>query len=235
MPRLRMVLPLAASLAIGLLAPVAPASADTILRMTETATVAAKPDQILAQLQASATATTSAEAQQKLNTMMAAAVARAQQVPGISVRTDAYNVWRVDVSQYDRNGKWQANQVLTLTGGDGPAMLALVDALQQAGLTTNQLSWRLAPETAKAARLQATEIAVKALRDRADEAAKWLGLRFVSFQEVRLDGAAPPPVPMYRRGPQPAVMPASVAPPVAEADNINVNATVEADIVLAPP
>jgi uncharacterized protein YggE len=175
------------------------------------------------------------EAQQKLNTIMAAAVARAQAVPGISVRTDAYNVFRVDVNQYDRNGKWQANQSLMLTAADGPPLLALVDSLQQAGLTTNQLSWRLSPEATKAARRQATEIAVKALRARADEAAQWLGLRFVSFQEVRLDDARPTPTPMYRRGLQPAAMAASPAPPVAEADNVNVNASVEADVVLAPP
>lgn len=235
MPRLGFMLPAVTSLVIVLLAPTGEAKANTILRLTETATVAAKPDQIVAQLQASAMATTSAEAQQKLNTMMAAAVARAQQVPNVSVRTDAYNVWRVDVTQYDRNGKWQANQGLTLTGGDGPALLALVDALQQSGLTTSQLSWRLAPETARAARRQASEIAVKALRTRADEAAQWLGLRFVSFQEVRLDDSRPTPMPMYRRGPQPAAMSASPAPPVAEADNVNVSTSVEADVVLAPP
>lgn len=218
-----------------LLAPMDRALADTILRMTETATVPAKPDQIVAQLQASATASTSAEAQQKLNVMMTAAVARAREVPGISVRTDAYNVFRVDVNQYDRNGKWQASQGLTLIGSDGPALLALADTLQQTGLTTNQLSWRLSPEATKTARRQATEVAVKALRARADEAANWLGLRFVSFQEVRLDGAAPGPTPILRRAMVPGMAAPASVPPSAEADNVNVSVGVDADVVLAPP
>ena len=236
MPRLGLLLPAVTALALALMAPAGAARANTILRLTETATVAAKPDQIVAQLQASATAATSAEAQQKLNTIMAAAVARAQAVPGLSVRTDAYYVWRMDVtSSGAAGGKWQASQSLMLTAADGPPLLALVDALQQSGLTTNQLSWRLSPEATKTARRQATEIAVKALRTRADEAAQWLGLRFVSFQEVRLDDARPTPMPMYRRGVQPAAMAASPAPPVAEADNVNVSASVEADAVLAPP
>lgn len=210
-------------------------AADTILRMTEAATVPTKPDQIVAQLQASATASTSAEAQQKLNVMMTAAVARARQVPDVTLRTDSYHVWRIEMTQSDRYGKWQANQSVMLTGTDGPALLALVDALQQMGLTTNQLSWRLSPEATKTARRQATEIAVKALRARADEAAGWLGLRFVSFQEVRLDGAAPGPAPIMRRAMAPGMaVPASV-PPAAEADNVNVGVAVEADVVLASP
>jgi len=216
--------------------PAGAASADTLLRLAETATVAVRPDQIVAQLRAEATAPNAAEAQQKVNAMMAAAVARARQVAGVTVSTGSYNVWRAGAvsgsANADRGARWQASQTLELTGGDGAQMLTLADTLQQSGLATKYLGWRLAPGTTRDARRRATEAAVKALRGRAEEAAGLLGLRFVEFREVRLDNVRPMPMPRMMAAAAP--MPAGAAPPVAEAEDINVEATVEADAVLAP-
>jgi len=216
--------------------PAGAASADTLLRLAETATVAVRPDQIVAQLRAEATAPNAAEAQQKVNAMMTAAVARARQVAGITVSTGSYNVWRAGAvsgsANADRGARWQASQTLELTGSDGTQMLTLADALQQSGMATKYLGWRLAPDTTRNARRRATEAAVKALRGRAEEAAGLLGLRFVEFREVRLDNVRPMPMPRMMAAAAP--MSASGAPPVAEAEDINVEATVEADAVLAP-
>jgi uncharacterized protein len=234
MPRTRLLLP--AIVVLGLCAGSDRAMADTLLRLAETATVAVRPDQIVAQLRAEATAANAAEAQQKVNATMAAAVARARQATGVTVNTGSYNVWRGPVvsgsANTDRAMRWQANQTLELTGSDGTQMLTLADALQQSGMATKYLGWRLAPDTTRDARRRATEAAVKALRGRAEEVAGLLGLRFVEFREVRLDNVRP--MPMARMMAAAAPMAAGGAPPVAEAEDINVEATVEADAVLAP-
>jgi uncharacterized protein YggE len=76
------------------------------------------------------------------------------------------------------------------------------------------------------AREAATAKALGRLRARAEAAAKILGLSFDRFQEVRLDNARPAPMPRFAG----AAM--AMAAPVAEAADVDVTATVEADAVL---
>ena len=71
-------------------------------------------------------------------------------------------------------------------------------------------------------------MALRTLRARVDEAAGILGLRFASFKEVRLNGVPPRPMPQRRAMP----MAASVTPPVAQAQDVDIDATVEADAIL---
>ena len=74
--------------------------------------------------------------------------------------------------------------------------------------------------------------AIKALRGRAETAAGLLGLQFDAFKSVRLD--APAPIGAMRA--MAAAQPAPQArPPSAEAESIDVSATVEADVLLKPP
>ncbi len=207
---------------------------DTILRLSETATVMVAPDELAAALRAEATAPNAQDAQRRVNEMMRDAVAAAKKVDGITVSTGGYNVWRIGPTPTDRVERWQAGQSLNLSGKDSASMLKLVGDLQQLGLVQGNLVWRLSRQTERAARQDATKQALSALRGRADEAAEILGLRFASFKEVRLDSVAPPPIMPQQQAVARASMAAMAPPPSAEAEDMPVTASAEADIVLKP-
>ena len=207
---------------------------DTILRLSETATVMVTPDEIAASLRAEAVAPNAPDAQRRVNEMMRDAVAAAKKVEGTIVSTGAYSVWRIGPTPADRGERWQAGQSLSLSGKDGEAMLKLVGELQQKGLVQATLVWRLSRNTERAARRDATKQALSALRGRADEAAEILGLRFSSFREVRLDSVVPPPIMPRPQMVTRATMAAAQPPPSAEAEDLPVSASAEADVVLKP-
>jgi uncharacterized protein len=206
---------------------------DTVLRLSETATVMVAPDELNASLRAEAAAATSQEAQRRVNEMMKDAVASARKADGVAISTGAYNVWRASPTVSDRSERWQAAQSLELTGKDPETMLRLVGELQQRGLAQGSLAWRLSRETERRARKDATRQALSALRGRADDAADVLGMRFASFREVRLDSVSPPPI-LPRQNLTARSTMAAAAPPTAEAEEMPVTATAEADVVLKP-
>ena len=218
-------------LAVGLALGTASARAETLLRLSETATVMVHPDELDASLRAEALAADPADAQRRVNAAMAEALAAAKAVAGVTVSTGGYFVWRVGPTPQDRTERWQANQSIELTSHDGTALLKLVGALQQKGLAVGQLGWRLSDTATKAARAEATTKAITALRGRAEAAAELLGLQFGSFKEVRLDSTRPQPGPrMMMMSAQAA--PSQAAPPSAEAADVSIEATAEADVLL---
>jgi len=222
-------------LALSCLAAAAAARADdTILRLSETATIMVAPDELAASLRAEAIAPNPQDAQRRVNEMMRDATEAAKKVSGVTLSTGAYNVWRVGPNQAERTEHWQAGQSLNLTGKDAAALLKLVGELQQKGLVEGSLIWRLSRDLERSARKDATKQALSALRGRADEAAEVLGMRFSSFREVRLDSVAPPPMMPRQAMVKGAAMAAAAPPPTAEAENMPVSASAEADIVLKP-
>ncbi len=221
-PRLGLALPVILALAA------ASARADTILDLSETASVTAQPDEIAASLRAEASAPAPAAAQAAVNRMMAQALARAHQTPALKITTGSYAVWLVEPA-HPGSGvpAWRASQTLDLSGHDGPALLALTGALQQQGMAVQQLGWRLSAPGARTARDEALRQALSGLRARAADAAGLLGLRFASFRTVRLGPEMPEP-------PMPRASFAAAAMPSAEQGPIEVAATVTAEAVLAP-
>jgi predicted secreted protein len=214
-----------------------PASAwadDTILRLSESATVMAAPDELTAMMRAEATAATAQEAQRKVNELMKDAVASAKSANGVTFSNGAYNVWRFAPTVTDRAERWQASQTLNLTGKDPESMQRLVGDLQQRGLAQGSLGWRLSRETERKARGAATKEALSRLRGRADEAADVLGMKFSSFKEVRLDSVTPPPILPRQSVAGRAGLPSVMPPPTVEAEDLPVTATADADIVLKP-
>jgi len=161
-----------------------------------------------------------------VNAQTAKAIAVARQAAHVVATTGSYNVWHAT----QPTARWHAVQTVDLRGTDGPAMLALVGELQDQGMAVQQLGWRLSPQAARKALSEATREALKALRARADEAAGILGLRFLEFREVRLDGNPPAPRPMLAM----AMSRDAKAAPVAETEDITIEANVGADAVLVP-
>jgi len=216
-------------------APAWPAHADdTVLKLSETATVMVAPDELAATMRAEATSPTAQDAQRRVNDLMRDALDSAKKVASVTVSTGGYNVWRTGMTPQDRAERWQAAQSINLSGKDAEAMLRLVGDLQQKGFVQGNLGWRLSRETEHAARQNATKQALSGLRGRADEAAEILGLRFASFREVRLDSVAPPPIIPRQQGFTARAAMAPVQPPSTEAEDMPVTASAEADILLTP-
>jgi predicted secreted protein len=220
----------AALLAAAPLAAAPPAHAETLLKLTQQARVMVHPDTLSASLRIEADSPTASDAQAQVNAQTARAIALAKQAPHVVATTGTYNVWHVT----NPNDRWHAVQTVQLRGTDGPAMLTLVGELQGAGMAVQQLTWQLSPEASRKALSEATAKALKALRARATEAAGLLDLRFVEFREVRLDGNPPTPRVMPMMTMAANARGNAAPPPVAEAEDVTVTATVGADAVLAP-
>jgi predicted secreted protein len=233
MMSLSLVRPWSLLLIAGVALAAAPAHAETLLRLSETATVMEHPDELDATLRVDVTAPNPAQAQRQVNATMEAALATAKAVSGVTVSTGGYFVWRVGPTASVVPEHWQANQSLELTSHDGAALLKLVGDLQQKGLAVGQLGWRLSEAATRTARAEATRKAIAALRGRAEEAAALLDLRFGSFKEVNLDSTRPQPIPRMMAMAAP-VASASASPPSAEATDVSISATAEADVVLVP-
>jgi uncharacterized protein len=207
--------------------------AETLLHLSETATVTEHPDELDASLRVETTAASPAEAQRRVNATMADTLAAAKAVAGVTASTGGYFVWRVGPTAIDRSERWQANQSIALTSHDGTALLKLVGDLQQKGLAVGQLGWRLSDSATRTAQAAATRKAIAALRGRAEDAAALLDLRFSAFKEVRLDNTPPPVMPrLMMMSAQSAASPA--VPPSAAPADVNISATADADVLLLP-
>lgn len=197
---------------------------ETTLHLAETAEVTRAPDEVVATLRAEARAATAAGAQEAVNRAIAAAVTRAQSAPSLRVSTGGY--W---TGRQEEGRAWQAAQSITLRGAEAPALLEAAGALQAQGLALQSLAWTLTRDATRAAREEASRLALEALRRRADAVAAQLGLVVAGMREVRIDAPDHAPRPM-------AAMRASSSstPPVAVAEDVVVPATVEATLVLRP-
>lgn len=208
--------------ALALVAP-PPAWGATLLRLSASASVAVTADRLSATLRAEARGAAAAAAQATVNGLIHAAIVQAAAVSGLRVVTGGYNVWHLAPP----DGRWEASQSLTISGGDAPALLALVGRLQGQGLVVGGLDWGLSRHVAAAAQEKAQALAITRLRADAKRAARLLGLRFDHFREVTLGEAGPPP-------PRPMMMMAArgAVPPSALAGPQRVRASVSALAVL---
>lgn len=199
---------------------------ETLLHISESAEVTRAPDEVVAVLRAEARAGTSAAAQEAVNRGITAAVTRARSVSGIQVSTGGYWTGRVDEARV-----WQASQSLTLRGANAAALLELTGVLQGEGLVLTSLDWTLTRDATRAAREEASRLALESLRRRAGAVAGQLGLELVGLREVRIDAPDRGPRPMMAMA---ARADSAGAPPVAVAEDAVVAATVEAVAVLRP-
>ncbi|WP_372624451.1 SIMPL domain-containing protein [Falsiroseomonas sp.] len=208
-------------------APGAAPLAETELHIGERAEVTRAPDEVVATLRAEARAGSAAAAQEAVNRAVTAAVARARAVQGVRVSTGGYWTNRVDQGR-----SWQAAQQITLRGTEATALLELAGTLQEQGLAMGGLHWQLTRDAARAAREEASRLALEALRRRAQAVADQLGLQMVGLKEVRID--APDhgdPRPMMAMAARSA---SAAPPPVAVAEDVVVSAAVQAVAILRP-
>jgi predicted secreted protein len=209
---------------------VQPDPTRTTLRLSETAEVTVRQDELYAVLAVEARGGSAAAVQQAVNRAMTAALDRARGVAAVTAATGNYGVWRSYGSGIAPGQSWHGSQTLSLTAKDAAPLLELVGTLQAQGLAVRQLTFRVSRELYRATREQATEIAVRGLQARAERMAGLLGLEFERFDTVTLDHAQDRGFAMAAAAPSRGL--SESAPPVAEAAEVQVGATVSAEAVL---
>jgi predicted secreted protein len=211
---------------------VQPDPTRTTLNLSESAEITVRQDELYAVLAVDARGGSAAAVQQAVNRAMTAALDRARGVAPVTAATGNYSVWRSYGSSISPGQSWQGSQTMTLTAKDSAALLELVGTLQAQGLVVRQLAFRVSRELYRATREQATEEAVRGLQARAQRMAGLLGLEFERFESVTLDRAQDRGFAMAAAAPSRGV--SESAPPVAEAAEVRVGATVSAEVVLKP-
>ncbi len=209
--------------------PDAPAgSGSTLLHLGVVGTVHETPDLLAVDLDGSVSAPDPAAAQRQLDTRMKSATGAASAVKGVDWRVAGYGV---DQTAPDAKTRtiWTARQTLHLESSDSEALLGLVAKLQAAGLTVESLQWVLSPAHQQEAEARATDAALKMLRQRAEAAAKALGLKVQSIRSVNLpEPGRPRPMPMMR------MMAAGPVAPQASRTDADISQDAQGDIVLTP-
>jgi predicted secreted protein len=210
-----------------------PAPAETEIHLTEQATRMVAPDRLRAVLRIEAKGASGRQVQADVNRRMEAALAKAKSRADVTAETGSYGVSR-DFSVKGSEA-WIASETLTLSAQDFAAVLTLVGELQSDGLLMTSLQFYLAAETLKAAESALTAAALAALRARAQDVAKDLGMAVDRYKSITIGNAGdgPRPIPLARFSAASASAPA-MPPPVAEAGEETVSLAVNADIVLVP-
>lgn len=217
-----------ALLAALLLLPLGAQAQDTRLRLSENAVVRRAPEEAYATLRAEARAATAAGAQAAVNRAIAAATEQAGRVPNLRATTGRYTTHRVEEPR-----GWVAMQSVSLRGGEAAALAELAGALQSQGLLLEGIGARLSEAAQREAKDEATRLAIRALRARAELVAAELGLRVSHLAELAVDAELPEQprrmaAPMAMRG-------AAAPPPVSAPEDVPVFARVSADVILSSP
>lgn len=204
------------------------APAGTALTLSGTGTVHAAPDRLTATLFAEAGAASAAAAQEHVNALAGTAIDAAKAAGGITTVTEDYS------AEHNEGGKapaWTARQTVRLTGADGAALLALVGQLQAKGLALSGLDWSLSSDRRRSLTRQAEAGALTDVRQRAEAAAKVLGLKIASIRSITLsDHGMPRPMPMMMMA-RAASAPVAPGAPAEEQD---VSASASATFMLTP-
>ena len=161
----------------------APALAgETTLELSETGTVTVDADRMVAVLRAESTGPDIAAIQSALNRVVEEGLRQAHASCAIEVTTGNYNV------NHGSDPKiWTASQGLILRGADFPQVMALASKLQQANWALVQMTPDLSAAKRAQSAQRATELAIAALKQSADNAARALGGHVVGFANIQLN------------------------------------------------
>jgi predicted secreted protein len=224
----------AAAMALGLAATrpagaqTTPDAADhppTVLQLSEHAQRMLPRDRLRVELRAEATDTDPRRLQEEINRRMTAAVARAKEVPGITLTTTGYGVFQERAER--QPARWRGSEGLSLVGRDFAALLGLAGALQEQGLVMTGLAADLSREAARSVEDELAGEAVARIGERAGRIAAALGMSVAGYRSLRVGNVAVPSLPLR-------AMAAAGAPaaPVAEPGEATVALEVEAEVLL---
>jgi predicted secreted protein len=208
-----------------------PADSRTEIQLTQQAARTVPHDRLRTVLRVEVQGATGPQVQGEINRRMTAALARAKEATAIKAETGGYSVGRI----YDPKAPqpWQGSQTLSLTSADFNAVLALAGELQNNGLLMSGLQFFLAPEKLGALQDEMTTEALAALKTRAANVARDLGMAVEGYKAVMVGNAETGFSPQPRMAMMSAAK--SAPPPVAEAGDATVTLTVNATVLLKRP
>jgi uncharacterized protein YggE len=191
-----------------------------------------QPDQAVATLTAQASSANAATAQNEVNAAMAAALALAKRIAGLTATTANYDVSAIAPDSGNGPDKYQASQDLNLTmqapgGAPAASFLALLAKLQTRGLLLESLDGDLSDHAQRQAEQAAIIDALHQIQTQAAAIAAALNEKMdrITTLNVNIDDGGPSP------GPRPMMMMARAAtPPQAAPAAVTVQASVSATI-----
>ena len=214
-----------------LLASILPARAQTDLTIAATGQVEVPPDEASADFTVQAQYATAAQAQAAVNTACAKALALAQAVPGVQAVTGGYSSYTVTNNNAPAQFSAQQDLQLTIPAKDGipPAAFAkLLGTLQQDGLLLNSLSGDLSDAGQRRAAQAAIADALAQIQGQAGAIAASLHEQVGEIKSLNVNAAPEPqPRPMMAMA-----MSAGAPAPQSVPDNVQISASVTADIAL---
>jgi uncharacterized protein len=200
-----------------------PAAAPTVLHLTQTAESKVVRDLLRVELRVEETRPDALAVQAAINRRMAAALALAHQVIGITVETGSYEVDKEEPEHGPSH--WRGSQSLTLGSSSADAVLKLAGALQAQGLLMSSMAYEVSPETVRGAEEDLTAEALAGLGERATSIAERLHLAVLGYRDLRVGNAetGSPPMPRFAAA---SAMPAPVAAPGEAVIRLSIEAEV---------
>jgi predicted secreted protein len=209
--------------------PPKPGPAVTVLHLQQMAEESVVPDQLHIEMRAERSGSDPRSVQSAINRQMAAALAAARRVAGITVETGNYALFQE--SPPDAPPRWRGNQSLILVGKDAQGMLKLVGELQSGGLVMSSFAYQVSHEMLRDAEQKLTAEALTALDRRAAMIADRLHMTVSRYRDLTVGNA--------EAGVQPILFGAAMqakaaAAPVAAPGRERIRLTVAAELALAP-
>jgi len=201
----------------------------TVLHLTQIAEKRLARDLLRVELRAEKTGADPQTVEAGINQMMAEAVSRARQAPGIETETGSYAVYHVE-----NPSRWSGSQILMLSGSDSEAVLKLAGTLQGQGLVMSNMGSEASPQAVRSAEGALTTEALTGLERRAAAIAQQLHSAVLGYRDLSVGNAQTEGGPRPRFAAMAAGAPASMPPPIAAAGEATVSVTVSAEILLAP-
>lgn len=208
-----------------------PGDTGTVLHLTERAERAVRRNRLTAALEVTGVDADPKRLQAEINRRMAAAAARAKEVPAVAAETTGYSVYQERPEKAP--ARWVGRQGLRLQGRDIAAVLDLAGALQQQGLVLSGLTADLSPEALRSVEDDLTTEALERLKQRADRIAADLHTHVERYRDLQVGNAGTSP-PVIRAMTAMAPAPMAAPPPVAEPGDATVSVVVNAAVMLAP-
>ena len=194
----------------------AEADSPTVLNLTESAETSVVPDLAILEMRGEAKDRDPQTAQRQVNQRMAAALAEAKAVSGVTVTVDAYQVY-----QEGRPAEapadplpWHAQQSLTLRSTDAQTLTRLAGNLQERGLLMSNQYFAVSAELRHDTRQRLIKEALERLRRTAASVAQSMAMTVAGYRSIHLDAGQPsirPVMAMAVREAAPAAAPGEQA------------------------
>lgn len=205
---------------------------QTILTLHESAETLISPDVLNVTLRIEAEGADAATPQKALNRAVAAALAKARAVDGVTIATGPYYTSRNEPQAKSSAAPvWRASQTIDLTSRRFDALLALAGELQSDGLAMVGMSYQVSPQARAGVHETLVTEAFTALRQEATLVARATGLSIVGYKTLSLSPTARPPV-MMMKAARGMAMSAEAIAPQGEAAAQPVRVDVDAEVIL---